>query len=162
MRDRLLILRFQFFSRTELVEVLRHRSRALAWGVEDTVFPEIARRSRGTPRLALRLLQACRRVCRAEGQDTITADHLNRACELEGIDLLGLGPVDQHYLAVLADGASRLNVIASRLGLPTRTVAEVVEPFLIRVGLIVKDDQGRRELTAEGRDHPSQSRSENV
>jgi Holliday junction DNA helicase RuvB len=160
MRDRLLVLRFQFFSEGELVEVLRHRSLALGWQVDDAVFPQIARRSRGTPRLALRLLQACRRVCRAGDESIISLDHLGRACLLEQIDHLGLGPVDQQYLAVLAEGTSRLNVIGSRLGLHSRTVAEVVEPYLIRVGLVVKDDQGRRQLTAEGREHLSQGRPE--
>jgi len=53
----------------------------------------------------------------------------------------------------VAGGANRLNVIASVLGLPAKTVSEVVEPFLIRARLLNKDDQGRRELTAEGRDH---------
>ena len=71
--------------------------------------------------------------------------------------MIGLGPVEQAYLKVLAAGANRLNVIASMLGLPARTVAQVVEPFLLRVrgGLIVKDDAGRRELTAKGREHLS-------
>ncbi len=162
MRDRLLVLRFQFFSEGEVVEVLRHRSRVLRWPVEDAVFPEIACRSRGTPRLALRLLQACRRVCRAAGEAGITLAHLERACLLEEQDCLGLGPVDREYLRVVASGVSRLNVIASRLGLPARTVAEVVEPYLLRISLLVKDDQGRRQLTAEGREHLSQSRTESL
>ena len=65
---------------------------------------------------------------------------------------------EQCYLSILLDGNSRLNVIASMLGLPSRTVAEVTEPFLIRSGLIVKDDQGRRQLTAQGREHVSNLR----
>ena len=84
--------------------------------------------------------------------------HLKKACDLEEIDELGLGPVEQQYLRILSDGASRLNVIASRLGLPARTIAEVSEPFLIRVGLVMKDDQGKRNLTAEGRKHLSKKR----
>jgi Holliday junction DNA helicase RuvB len=154
LRDRMkLTLRFDFYSTDELVELARQRSRGLRWPVDDAVFSPIAQRSRGTPRLALRLLQACRRVCRFEGENAITLDHLERACALEGIDALGLGPVEQQYLRILVDGANRLNVIASRLGFPSRTVAEVTEPFLIRAGLLVKDDQGRRELTAAGREH---------
>ena len=84
--------------------------------------------------------------------------HLKKACALEEIDEIGLGPVEQQYLQILSEGASRLNVIASRLGLPSRTVAEVSEPFLIRVGLVMKDEQGRRQLTAEGREHLSKKR----
>ena len=52
-----------------------------------------------------------------------------------------------------AEGVSRLNVLGSMLGLPSRTVAEVTEPFLIRSGLVIKDDQGRRQLTGRGREH---------
>ena len=84
--------------------------------------------------------------------------HLKKACALEEIDEIGLGPVEQQYLQILSEGASRLNVIASRLGLPARTVAEVSEPFLIRVGLVMKDDQGKRNLTATGREHLSKKR----
>lgn len=163
LRDRMkLVLRFEFYSPEELALVLRHRSNALAWPVEESVLPDIARRSRGTPRLALRLLQSCRRVCRAEGSKTITEDHLERACELEQMDHLGLGVTDQQYLEILADGPCRLNVIASLLGLPARTVSQVTEAGLIRLGLIAKDDQGRRELTAMGREHLSGKRRESV
>ena len=154
LRDRMkLVLRFQFYAVEELTQIVRHRAKALGWGVDDTVLPMVGQRARGTPRLALRLLQACRRVCRAEGEQIITLDHLRKACLLEGMDELGLGPHDQQYLRALADGASRLNVIATLIGLPARTVAEVVEPFLIRAGLVMKDDAGRRQLTAFGREH---------
>jgi Holliday junction DNA helicase RuvB len=154
LRDRMrLVLRFSFYSDEELTVLLRQRSRALNWSVDESVFPHVAQRSRGTPRLALRLLQAARRVCRAEGERTITLAHLERACGLEQIDALGLGPTEQHYLRILAEGDSRLNVIASRLGLPSRTVSQVTEPFLIRAEFVAKDSQGQRQLTALGREH---------
>ena len=159
LRDRMkLVLRFDFYSAEELTTLLRQRARALCWPVDEEVFPLIAGRSRGTPRLALRLLQSCRRVCRAEGKSKVTLGHLERACQLEGIDGLGLGPTEQAYLTFLANGASRLNVIASMMGLPPRTVSQVTEPFLLRAGLIAKDDTGRRQLTALGRVNLSQSK----
>jgi Holliday junction DNA helicase RuvB len=151
LRDRMkLLLRFDFYSEQALITILCGRIQALRWEVGDDLLPLIAKRARGTPRLALRLLQASRRVCRAEGETTLTAEHLRRACQLEQIDELGLGPVEQKYLQAVSSGASRLNVVASMLSLPAKTISEVVEPFLIRVGLIVKDDQGRRQLTAGG------------
>ena len=154
LRDRMrLVLRFQFYQPEDLAQIVRHRTRALGWEVEDSVLPQIAQRSRGTPRLALRLLQAARRVVRAGGESVVTVAHLERACQLEQIDDLGLGPTEQQYLGILLEGPTRLNMLASRLGLPVRTVAEVTEPFLIRVGLVVKDDQGKRQLSAEGRVH---------
>jgi holliday junction DNA helicase RuvB len=154
LRDRMrLVLRFQFYSGLELTELVRQRSIGLRWPVDAEVLPEIAKRSRGTPRLALRLLQSCRRVCRSLGESTITIDHLRRACSLEQIDDLGLGPTEQQYLDILSNGATRLNVLASMLGLPTKTITDVVESFLIRSGLVVKDDQSRRTLTQKGLDH---------
>jgi Holliday junction DNA helicase RuvB len=159
LRDRMrLVLRFEFYAAEELSTLLRQRTQALRWKVDETVFPIIAQRSRGTPRLALRLLQSARRVCRSEGRATVTLTDLERACQLEGIDALGLGPVEQKYLEILAEGAIRLNVIASRLGLPARTVSEVVEPFLLRAGLIDKDEGSRRQLTALGREHLARSK----
>lgn len=163
LRDRMkLVLRFQFYGIEELRQIVTHRARALKWDLDELVPPMIAMRSRGTPRLALRLLQACRRVCRSRGEQRITLEHLRKACALEGLDEQGLGPVEQDYLRALADGANRLNVVASILGLPSRTVAEVTEPFLLRTGLIVKDDQGRRQLTATGREHLLKVRPDGV
>jgi holliday junction DNA helicase RuvB len=154
LRDRMrLVLRFEFYSVEELVQILRHRLRALGWEVEEEFSRQIAARSRGVPRLALRLAGAAHRCARAEGCTTITMAHLARACGLEQIDNLGLGPTEQAYLRIIAEGNSRLNVIASRLGLPARTISQVTESFLIRAGLVVKDDQGRRQLTALGREH---------
>jgi len=158
LRDRMrLVLRFEFYSENDLTTMLRHRIKALAWNVHESLLPLIAQRSRGTPRWALRLLQACRRVCRSEGQDMITPEHLQRACTLEGLDDLGLGPTEQQYLRLLMDGPRRLNVLASSLGLPARTVSQVTEPFLVRAGLVIKDDQSRRELTASGYEQASKS-----
>lgn len=154
LRDRMkLLLRFDFYTPEELTTVVVQRAKGLGWDVEETAFPMIAQRARGTPRLALRLLQAARRVCRSKGGQTITLKHLETACELEQIDGVGLGPTEQKYLAILAAGPTRLNVIASTLGLPTRTVSQVTEAFLIRAGLVAKDDQGRRQLTQQGREH---------
>ena len=154
LRDRArLLLRLDFYTEQDLTTVLLQRTKALRWEIHEEILPLIAKRSRGTPRLALRLLQACRRVCRAQGETTITAPHLKRACLLEQLDEQGCGPAEQKYLRALADGVSRLNVLASMLGLPSRTVSQVIEPFLIRAGLVTKDDTGRRQLTAQGREH---------
>jgi len=161
LRDRMrLVLRFEFYLEHDLTTLLQQRTRALGWDVHGGLFPLIAQRSRGTPRWALRLLQACRRVCRANGEETITVDHLHRACVLEQLDDLGLGPTEQQYLRLLGDGPQRLNVLASSLGLPARTVSQVTEQFLIRAGLVVKDDQSRRQLSAAGYEHLSKSRSQ--
>ena len=107
LRDRAkLVLRFDFYTEEELIVLLSQRSHALGWEVQEDLFPFVAERSRGTPRLALRLLQACRRVCRSQDESLITVNHLARACELEQIDCLGLGIIERKYLAFLADGVN--------------------------------------------------------
>jgi Holliday junction DNA helicase RuvB len=154
LRDRMkMVLYLPFYSEEELTEILARRCRALKWHVEDAVLPMIAQRSKGTPRQALRLLSAARRVARSEGESRLTRHHLLRAFDLEGLDKLGLSRVEQKYLRILAEGDNRLNVIAGRLGLPPRTVSQVIESFLLRANLICKDDQSRRQLTALGREH---------
>ncbi len=161
LRDRMkMVLYLPFYSEEELTEILARRCRALNWHVEEGVLPMIAQRSKGTPRQALRLLSAARRVARSEGESRLTKRHLLRAFDLEGLDKLGLSMVEQKYLRILAEGDNRLNVIAGRLGLPPRTVSQVIESFLLRANLICKDDQSRRQLSALGREHLASLRSE--
>jgi len=150
-----LVLRFTFYDEDDLAEITRQRCLALNWPVEEDVLPFMAQRSRGVPRLALRLIQAARRVARSEGEIRITLDHLERACSLEGIDSLGLGPTETEYLRILDARTTRLNVIASRIGLPARTISSTTEPLLIRLDLMDKDEQGKRFLTTKGRKHLS-------
>lgn len=162
LRDRMkLFLELQYYSPEELAQIVVHRSRGLGWTVGDEVPLLIASRAKQTPRLALRLLQSSRRVCRAAGDSTITVEHLHRACELEQLDELGLGPNERRYLNILVDGSTRLNVISSVIGLAPATIAQVVEPFLIRSGLVTKDKNGLRQLTAEGWNHVKRKEESN-
>jgi Holliday junction DNA helicase RuvB len=154
LRDRMrLTLRFAFYSELDLYQVIATRAKGLNWDIDSVIPSLIASRGRGTPRIALKLLQAARRCCRAAGESLITVAHLRQACELEGIDSLGLGFLEQQYLKLLVDGPRRVNVIASALGVPATTLTSVQEPFLIRQGLIDKDDVSRRYLTSKGREH---------
>jgi Holliday junction DNA helicase RuvB len=125
----------------------------LRWEVEPELLTEIAQRGKGTPRIALRLLQSARRFQVSEGSNVLTVDHLRRACEIERISDLGLDNMQQKYLALLAGGPQRLNVLASMLGVSTKVLTKTVEGFLLRSGMIVKDDQGRRNLTEIGQNH---------
>ena len=99
LRDRMrLVVRLNYLSTAELAKVVLCRSRALGWDIHETVLPLIGQRAKGTPRLALRILQSCRRVCRSEGDTTITAKHLETASELDQLDQLGLDATEQAYL----------------------------------------------------------------
>ena len=158
LRDRMkLWLRFEFYSVADLVGVLRREIRVLQWNVEESVLPAIAERSQGTPRLAENLLDSCYRACRSRGETQITPEHLNIACESQQIDRWGLGPNQQLYLRLLTNGPKPFTVLALQLSEPPQTLRQVTEAFLIRAGLVTKDHQGRRELTAKGKDYVSNS-----
>ena len=158
LRDRMkLVLRFQFYADDELTTILQQRSSNLGWQVDAEVLPLIAEKARGTPRLALRLLQSCRRVCRAEGVKTIRLDHLERACLLEGIDALGLGATEQQYLRALGRRGESIKRHQQSCWACRHAPLAVTEPFLIRAGLMVKDDQGKRVLTEKGHEHLKRS-----
>jgi Holliday junction DNA helicase RuvB len=148
-----IVLHLDFNSHEELAEIVRQRCRALAWDFEPELLAEIAQRAKGTPRIALRLLQSARRVQVAEGATTVAVHHLQHACEIERISDLGLDNMQQKYLALLASGPQRLNVLASMLGVSPKVLQKTVEPYLLRSRLVVKDDAGRRNLTEIGQDH---------
>jgi Holliday junction DNA helicase RuvB len=156
-----MVLHLDYYSHDELAEIVRQRCRALRWEHEPELLNEIAKRGRGTPRIALRLLQSTRRCQTAEGSSSLTVDHLRKACEVERISDLGLDNIQQKYLALLGKGPVRLNVLASMLGVSTKVLTKTVEPYLLRSGLVVKDDGGRRNLTETGQAHLAELRPEN-
>src|ERR1700746_1228333 len=113
----------------------------------------MAKRGKGTPRIAIRLLQSARRVQAAEGAPILTVAHLQRACEIERISDLGLDNMQQKYLALLSGGPQRVGVLASMLGVSMKVLQKTVEPYLLRSGIIVKTEAGLRSLTQIGQEH---------
>ncbi len=149
-----IILRFQHYSDDELRLIAKQRASALGWQVVDEVFDEAAKRGRGTPRLVLRLLNASQRTARSEGAATVTLDHFRKTCLLEAVCCKGLDINEQRYLQILLEGPQRVNVIASKMGLPRKTVQEVIEgDYLLRSSLVAKQEDSRRVLTPEGLCH---------
>lgn len=149
-----IILRFQHYSEDELRLIAKQRASALNWDVVDEVFDEAAKRGRGTPRLVLRLLNASQRTARSEGAATVTLDHFRKTCLLEAVCCKGLDINEQRYLQILLDGPQRVNVIASKMALPRKTVQEVIEgDYLLRSSLVAKEEDSRRVLTPEGLRH---------
>ena len=148
-----LVLHLDYYSHDELAEIVRQRLRAMRWEYELELLGEIAQRSRGTPHIALRFLQSARSVQMAEGGDVLSVAHLRRACEVERISDLGLDNLQQKYLRLLANGPVRLNVLASMLGVSTRGLSKTTEGLLLRIGMVVKTDDGLRTLTEIGQKH---------
>ena len=151
-----MVLHLDYYSEKDLAEISRHRCRAMGWEFEAELLEEIAMRAKGTPRLALRLLQSARRCSVAEGSTSLLVRHLTKACEIERVSSLGLDNLQQKYIALLKDGPLRLNVLASALGVSSKVLTKTAEPYLIRANLVLKDDGGRRQLSETGRKQVSE------
>jgi Holliday junction DNA helicase RuvB len=157
LRNRMRIYcRFEHYGIDDLVEIIRQRALALKWDIEsEQVLIEIAKRSKKTPRIALnRNLQQCWNVCSSQGRNKITMKDMYQAYELLQIDALGLDELERSYLRVLQkNGSTPLNVVSSKLALPSQTIKNVLEPYLLQEGLIMKNKSSHRELTALADEH---------
>jgi Holliday junction DNA helicase RuvB len=143
----------EFFTYKQLERVVATRAKQQEWALDDAILPLIATRARGTARKALDILQSGRRMCRSEAETVITEEHLRRACEIDGIDSVGLDRRDRQYLRLLIEKPTRVNVLASSLGCPAKTLETHLEPSLIRLGWLTKDEQGRRCITGKAISH---------
>lgn len=155
LRDRFkLVFDFEPYHPSELQTLLEDRCKQLDWIVDDNILREIAQRGKGTPRIALRLLESVRMTTSAGGSDRITIEHLRKTCNLECIDPIGLTGNEIKYLKILYEneGTARLNVLASRLSLHIKHVSNIIENYLIRENLVTKSNS-LRVLTQIGLEH---------
>jgi Holliday junction DNA helicase RuvB len=145
--------RLTHYSDEETFLLIQQRARRLGWTVEDDALRQLASKSRGTPRLAVRLLDAAKRQASAAATDLITTTQVEEMCRTLQIDSLGLDAVENQYLNILRESESpvRLNVIAMQMSLPRQSI-EMFEADFIRLGLIMKSDKGRM-LTPKGIEH---------
>ena len=116
--------------------------------IEEDGADEIARRSRGTPRIANRLLKRVRDFAQVEGNGIITQDAADAALRLEGIDHLGLDRLDRDLLRVIITtyqgGPVGIEALAATLNEEQSTLVEVVEPYLLKIGFLARTPAGRR------------------
>jgi Holliday junction DNA helicase RuvB len=148
LRDRFGIpVRLNFYTVEELELVVRRAARLLSVQLTDDGSREIARRSRGTPRIAGRLLRRVRDFAHASGSDTIDAGVADKALSRLEIDALGLDAMDRRYLMMIADlyggGPVGVETLAAGLSEPRDTIEDVIEPYLIQLGLIARTARGR-------------------
>jgi Holliday junction DNA helicase RuvB len=148
LRDRFGIpVRLNFYSVEELEEVVRRAARLLGFSLTDAGAREIARRSRGTPRIAGRLLRRVRDFAHAAGHETVDATDADAALNRLEVDQLGLDAMDRRYLNMIADiykgGPVGVETLAAGLSEPRDTIEEVIEPFLIQLGLVARTARGR-------------------
>lgn len=149
--QRFTILNFEFYTVAELAEIARRTARTKHINCEAGVLDALARRGKQTPRTCLALLDACHKTARSENTDTVTLAHVETTMSQLNIDELGLDSVERRYLQLLSDagGCIRLHQLAMRMGLPVPSLQKIIEPFLVRQGLIAATDRGR-ELTRAG------------
>jgi Holliday junction DNA helicase RuvB len=147
----------RFYDCDELSAILQQASAKLALQTpSEEAFTRIASRSRGTPRIALRLLRRVRDYAQIKHNGDINISVVNAALELEGIDEAGLDTLDRAYLATLSGvyegGPVGVEAIAASLGEDAGTLQDVVEPYLLQAGMLARTRQGRK-ITSSGLQH---------
>lgn len=148
LRDRFgVISRLEFYNVDELCVIIKRSAKLLMVDIEDEGAYEIARRSRGTPRLANRLLKRVRDYAQVKHDGVITVDVAKDALDMLDVDKLGLDVTDQRMLRTMIDmfggGPVGLDTIAAAIGEDATTVEDVYEPYLIQNGLIARMPRGR-------------------
>ncbi|MCH5280270.1 MAG: Holliday junction branch migration DNA helicase RuvB [Lachnospiraceae bacterium] len=148
LRDRFgVINRLEFYSVEELVQIILHSAGILNVIIEQEGALEMARRSRGTPRLANRVLKRVRDFAQVRYDGIITKEVASSALDLLEVDKLGLDRVDQNLLMMMIDkfggGPVGLDTLAAAIGEDPGTIEDVNEPYLIQNGLINRTPRGR-------------------
>ena len=153
LRDRFGIpLRLSFYDVDELQGIISRNARILELDLTDDGAAEIAKRSRGTPRVAGRLLRRVRDFATVEGDTKVDAKIADAALNRLDVDVLGLDAMDRRYLKCIADnyggGPVGAETLSAALSEERDTIEEVIEPYLIREGLLMRTPRGR--VLAEG------------
>jgi holliday junction DNA helicase RuvB len=142
-----IVERLQFYNRQALQKILIRSAELMNVAAEEKGLQEIARRSRGTPRIAQRLLKRVRDYAQVKGKGSITADIAIYALNQLGVDQLGLDLMDRRILQLIEEkfngGPVGIETISAALSEERGTLEEVYEPFLIQEGLLQKTQRGR-------------------
>ena len=149
LRDRFGIFRnLDFYSAPELVQIIRRSAALLEIEIDDQGASELSRRSRGTPRIVNRLLKRVRDYAQVRADGKISLQTVTEALTLEGVDEKGLTSLDRRYLKTIIDfyqgGPVGIEAIAATLQEENDTLLDVVEPFSLKIGLVVRTSAGRR------------------
>ncbi|MFT0892022.1 Holliday junction branch migration DNA helicase RuvB [Pseudochelatococcus sp. G4_1912] len=157
LRDRFGIpIRLQFYTVEELELIVTRGAKVIGVGMTPDGANEIARRARGTPRIAGRLLRRVRDFAVVGGSDTITRTIADRALQLLEVDSAGLDLMDRRYLSMVAKsfggGPVGIETIAAALSEPRDAIEEIIEPYLIQQGFVQRTPRGRV-LTAHAFTH---------
>ena len=148
LRDRFgFTAQLDFYAESELAQVVARSATLLGLAIEAKAIEQIASRSRGTPRIANRLLRRVRDYAQVKGSNKLSLVHANEALEMYEVDAAGLDRLDRSVLTALVErfggGPVGLSTLAIAVGEETETVESVAEPFLVRNGFIARTPRGR-------------------
>jgi len=151
-----MLYHLDFYSAEELTAILERSAKLLKLHCEDETLKLISSRSRGTPRVANRLLKRVRDYAQVKGKGTLNADIVERALSMEQIDALGLDELDRLFLRALVNtydgGPAGIDALAATLGEERDTLEDVVEPYLLQIGFVRRTKRGR-EITKQACQH---------
>ncbi|HSJ36946.1 MAG TPA: Holliday junction branch migration DNA helicase RuvB [Planococcus sp. (in: firmicutes)] len=157
LRDRFGVLaRLDYYDTEALTEIVVRSSKLFEADIDPNAAVEIARRSRGTPRIANRLLKRVRDYAMVRGTGSITMDMANQALEMLQVDPLGLDHIDHKLITGMISrfrgGPVGLDTIAASIGEESTTIEDVYEPYLLQIGFIQRTPRGRT-VTATAYEH---------
>lgn len=148
LRDRFGVLsRLEYYQTEDLADIVERTASILNVGIDPNAAVEIARRSRGTPRIANRLLRRVRDFAQVRGDGEITVHLADEALELLQVDRLGLDHIDHKLLTGIIEkfrgGPVGLDTIAATIGEESHTIEDVYEPYLLQIGFLQRTPRGR-------------------
>lgn len=148
LRDRFgVISKFEMYSTEELMQIIKRTAGILEVDIDDESLKELAMRSRGTPRVANRLLKRIRDFSQVKGNGIINVDIAKEGLDRLGIDPLGLEHIDREMLTTIIErfngGPVGIDTIAASIGEERVTIEDAYEPFLMQAGLIARTPKGR-------------------
>jgi Holliday junction DNA helicase RuvB len=147
-----LFFHLEFYSAEELERIVTRSAKILGAQLEPAAATEIARRARGTPRIANRLLRRVRDYAEVKADGILTASASHDALKLEGVDEIGLDDLDRHFLATIIrtynGGPVGVEAISATLNEEVDTLVDMVEPFLLQQGFISRTKSGRKTTAA--------------
>ena len=149
LRDRFGIFRsLDFYGLDDLVQITTRSAALLNVAIDTSGALELAKRSRGTPRIVNRLLKRVRDYTQVRGDGSISKPTVEAALALEGVDDRGLTRLDYRYLKTIIDyydgGPVGIEAISATLQEETDTLVDVVEPYLLKIGMVIRTSSGRR------------------
>jgi len=142
-----ILYHLDFYSEDELAKIIKHSAKILGIDVEDQAALETARRSRGTPRIANRLLRRIRDYAQVAKTSRISKDIATKSLDELGIDKAGLDDMDRKFLRLIIDsydgGPAGLESLAANLNEEVDTIADTIEPYLLKAGFLRRTPRGR-------------------